>query len=115
MATVSAPLNAEPALPDERAREHLPPKSYVNAVEEDAPAEGAIGFNGTNRSNGTTANGSSNVGSDHVKKGHQASVLNIVNTGAPPAEEKKEETKEDRPPYERQESKHEYSATVCSI
>jgi hypothetical protein len=32
--TVSAPLNAEPSIPEERTQQHLPQKSYVEAVEE---------------------------------------------------------------------------------
>lgn len=107
MATASAPLKAEPALPEDRAKQHLPPKSYANAVEEDAPVESANGVNGTNGTNGT----SKQVGDNDVKGGHQASVLRIVDTGVPPAEEKKEEKTEERPQYERQESQHEYSAT----
>lgn len=116
MATVSSPLNAEAALPEDRAKQNLPPKSYADAVEEEAPAESANGVNGMNGTNGTTAtNGTHNVGSDDVGKGHQASVLKIVDTGAPAAEGKKEDAKEERPPFERQESKHEYSATVYNV
>ena len=116
MATVGAALNAEPALPEDRKKQQLPPKSYANAVEEDAPAGVANGVNGKKGLNGTTTNGSSDVGSsDDVKKGHQPSVLRIVGTGAPAVEERKEDAKEDRPQFERQESKHEYSATVFAV
>jgi 2-acylglycerol O-acyltransferase 2 len=115
MATVSAPLNAEPALPEDRAKQQLPPKSYTNAVEEDAPKEGANGVNGVNGANGA----SEYVGNDDVRGDQKASVLRIVDTGAPVAEEKKEEGKEEkteeRPQLGRQESKQEYSATVCYL
>ena len=114
MATVSAPLNAAPALPEDREKQQLPPKSYANAVEEDAPAESANVVNGTNGTNG--ANGTSKHISDDANGGHQASVLRIVDTVVPPTEdtkEEKQEKSEERPQYERQESKHEYSATVC--
>jgi 2-acylglycerol O-acyltransferase 2 len=119
MASVNAPLNANPALPEERAKQHLPSKSYADAVEEEAPKEisnGVNGTNGTNAANGT--NRASTIGSNDVKGGHQASVLRIVDTGASPVEEKKEDKdimEETRPQYERQESQHEYSATVCSL
>jgi 2-acylglycerol O-acyltransferase 2 len=112
MATVSSPLNAEPALPEDRAKQHLPPKSYAAAVEEEAPKEVVSGVNGTNGA--PAANGSYSVDSDDMKKGHRASVLRIVDTGAPAAEEKKEGAKGERPQWDRQESQHEYSATVCS-
>jgi 2-acylglycerol O-acyltransferase 2 len=88
MATVGAPLNAEPALAEDRAKYHLPPKSYADAVEEDVPANGEL----------------------------KASVLRIVDTGAPAKDEKenkKEEKGGDRPDYCRQESQQEYSANVC--
>jgi 2-acylglycerol O-acyltransferase 2 len=83
----AAPLNAEPAQPEERKKQHLSPKSYAEAVEQEPPANGANGSNG-----------------------HKASVLRIVDTGAPETKDKQEE----RPQFERQESKHEYSATVGS-
>lgn len=114
MATVSAPLNAEPALPEDRAKQHLALKSYANAVEEEPPVEASSGVNGTNRTNGTN----NQVGDDDGKGRHKASVLKIVDTSVPPAEEKKEEKGEkadERPPYQRQESKQEYSATVCCL
>jgi 2-acylglycerol O-acyltransferase 2 len=114
MATVSAPFNAEPALPEDRAKQHLAPKSYADAVEE-PPVEASNGVNGTNGINGTNKQ----VGDGDAKGGHKASVLKIVDTGVPPPEEKKEEKKgekaDERPQYERQESKQEYSATVCCL
>jgi 2-acylglycerol O-acyltransferase 2 len=115
MATVSAPLNVEPALPEDRATQPLPPKSYAEAVEKEAPAEAINGVHGIKDPNGkTAANGTDNVGGDDTEGGHKASALSI-DTGAPAAEEKEEESKEDRPQLERQESKHEYSATVLPM
>jgi 2-acylglycerol O-acyltransferase 2 len=103
-----ATLNAEPTLPEDRENQQLPPKSYADALGEDAPAEGAW-ITGKKTANGAKAvNGSNHVGSDGVNKAHQASVLRIVDTNAPAAED----AKEDRPQYERRESKYEYSATV---
>jgi 2-acylglycerol O-acyltransferase 2 len=106
--TMSAPLNAEPANPDERQQQNLAPKSYANAVEEPAPL--LHGTNGTSNANGTT-NGNQNSEINGSREGggkHKASVLRIVDTSA--------DTKEnhvERPEIERQESKQEYSATVC--
>ena len=113
MASASAPLNAQPALPDDRAKQHLPPKSYADAVEEEVPFESANGINGTNDI--TTTNGASKIGSDDANVDLKASVLRIVDTGAPAAEEKKEENNESRPQFERQESNNEYSATVYPL
>lgn len=107
-ATVSAPLNAEPANPEEHKDNNLPPKSYADAVEEEAPAAGTNESkvtNGVMVSNGS--NGTNGTGSG------KASVLRIVNTGAPDAKEK-EEGKGERPLVERQESQREYTATVCA-
>ncbi|KAH9219061.1 diacylglycerol O-acyltransferase-like protein 2B [Leptodontidium sp. 2 PMI_412] len=104
-ATVSAPLNAEPANPEEHKDNNLPPKSYADAVEEEAPAAGtneSKATNGVMVSNGS--NGTNGTGSG------KASVLRIVNTGAPDAKEK-EEGKGERPLVERQESQREYTAT----
>jgi 2-acylglycerol O-acyltransferase 2 len=110
-APAAAPLNAEPAQSEERKKQHLPPKSYADAVEETPPSEGSNGSKDANGSNGTSKiNGANGVGDDGAKQtGHKASVLGIVDTGAPETKEKQAE----RPELERQESKHEYSATVC--
>lgn len=108
--TASAPLSAEPALPLQRREQHLPPKSYADAVEESIPANGHNGTdaegvkNGANTSSGI--NGSRDNGSE---AGHTASVLRIVDTGSAP-----QQKQEERPDLPRQESKHEYSATVRS-
>jgi 2-acylglycerol O-acyltransferase 2 len=107
MATVGAPLNAEPALAEDRAKYHLPPKSYADAVEEDVPAESASGTNGSNETSKPV---------DAANGELKASVLRIVDTGAPAKDEKenkKEEKGGDRPDYCRQESQQEYSANVC--
>lgn len=113
MAAPSAPLNAEPANPVERKENHLPPKSYADAVEEESPVNGADGAadrNGTNGTGGRNAvkGGKSANAIEETK--HKAPVLRIVDTGAPDAKEKQEE----RPQVERQESKQEYTATVSS-
>ncbi|TVY19343.1 Diacylglycerol O-acyltransferase 2A [Lachnellula arida] len=102
--TASVPLNAEPSQPDVREKQHLDPKSYLDAVEEEPPA------NGTNGTNGTTA-GSMDTSSEAEwlkPSSHKASVLRIVDTGADVKERETEEERE-RPQYDRQESKHEYS------
>ena len=106
-ATASAPLNAESAIPEERKNLHLPPKSFADALVEDPPTNGtsnANGINGVDKSNGTKVR--NNEDKDKSAP-HKASVLRIVDTGAPEAKEKP-----DRPDFERQESQHEYSAAV---
>jgi len=105
-AASAAPLNAEPAQPEDREKQHLPPKSYADAVEQDPRANGTNGANDANGADEANGNGAEQNG---VKQtGHKASVLRIVDTGAPAMEGKQGE----RPQIERQESKHEYSATV---
>ncbi|PVH88390.1 diacylglycerol O-acyltransferas-like protein 2B [Cadophora sp. DSE1049] len=104
---VSAPLNAEPANPKDRKDSNLPPKSYADAVEKEAPAAATNGTKITNGVNGTNAsNGTNGTGGGK----HTASVLRIVDTGAPEGKDVKEKEGE-RPPIERQESKQEYTAT----
>ncbi|PMD51835.1 diacylglycerol O-acyltransferas-like protein 2B [Hyaloscypha bicolor E] len=100
----AAPHNAEPALPDERKKQQLPPKSYADAVEQEPPANGTNGTNDANGINGANGNGTEH--DDSKQTGHMASVLRIVDTGAPETKDKQE----GRPQFERQESKHEYSA-----
>jgi 2-acylglycerol O-acyltransferase 2 len=87
------PLHAAPAEPEQRAKQNLPPKSYLDAVEQDFPAEDMDIISNTD---GVTG-----------KKG--ASVLKIVNTGAPAAESKIQE----RPEIGREGSTYEYSAQAC--
>jgi 2-acylglycerol O-acyltransferase 2 len=106
--TVSVPLNAEPSLPEERKQQRLEPKSYVDAVQEEPPVNGT---------NGANTNGTNNVASNEAQwmkpSPHKASVLRIVDTGADVKEkETKQENENERPQFERQESKHEYSAAV---
>jgi 2-acylglycerol O-acyltransferase 2 len=113
MATPTAvPLNAEPAHPKERKKQCLSPKSYADAVEEEPPTDGPNGSKDANGSNcASKMNGVNGAGNDGSKQtGHNASVLRIVDTGAPGTKAKQAE----RPELERQESKHEYSATVGS-
>ncbi|CZT47382.1 related to diacylglycerol acyltransferase type 2a [Rhynchosporium secalis] len=109
-ATTSAPLNAEPANPEERQENHLPPKSYAYAVEEEAPKpepNEAKAKNGKNDLNGITGTNGTGTGK------HAAPVLRIVDTGAPAAKEKNEEKaiKEERPSVDRKVSQQEYTAT----
>ena len=106
--TASVPLNAEPSQPDEREKQHLDPKSYVDAVQEEPPVNG----NGTNGTSAKSNNATSE--SEWLKaSSHKASVLRIVDTGAE-GKEKETEKKGERPQYERQESKHKYSGAVRS-
>ncbi len=125
----SARLNAEPSQPDERESQHLQPKSYVDAVLQNpvkAASETANGTTGPNGAHGTTgtfqdehANGSS------IGSGQGTSILQIVQmhdaTAKSPgsndingdsANGPWQGDQEKRPGVERQESKHEYSATV---
>lgn len=112
-APTAAPLNAEPAFPEERKKQHLPVKSYADAVDEPAPSDGYDASKDSSTSNGASqTNRVNGAGDDGSKQaGHKASVLRIVDTGA----SVKRETQAERPDLERQESKHEYSATVCSL
>lgn len=107
--SASVPLNAEPSQPDVREKQHLDPKSYVDAAQEEPPV------NGTNGTNGTTT-GSTDTSSEAEwlkSSSHKASVLRIVDTGADVKGRETEEERE-RPQYDRQESKHEYSGAVRS-
>ena len=108
----NAPLNAEPAGPEERNTQHLPLKSFVDAVVQDPPANGANGINGTKGSNSKKGlemtNGLIN-GAEDKSAPDKASVLRILD---PDDAETREKQQEDRPQFERQESQHEYSATV---
>jgi len=113
-------LSAEPANAEEREQQNLPPKSYADAVEDESVVNGSKGnsitngLNGTSTATGTNGTNSESTAASELGK-HAASVLRIVDTGAPDGNEKKES----RPLVERQESQHEYSATVfllaCSV
>ncbi len=105
-------LNAEPALPEERKDQSLPPKSFADAVQQDPPVNGADGsndINGTNEIRKSTEVNSRNNGGDAKPGQHTASVLRIVDTGVPG----KQETPQERPEYDRKESQREFVATVC--
>lgn len=102
----TAPLNGELAKAEEHEKKHLAPKSYADALEQERPTNAAHGTNDVNGANGM--NGAEDEGAK--KPGYKASVLRIVDTGAL---EMKDQPGE-RPQFERQESKHEYSATVGS-
>lgn len=112
-----ATRNAEPALSDERAKQHLPPKSYKEAAEEAGVNGTGVGDGNGKDSGASTSRGDGGGGGKAVNgTGRAAAVLKIVDTGAPASagEGNKEGNKENnRPQVERQESIHEYSATVC--
>lgn len=163
----SAPLSAEPAVPEVREQLHLPPKSFADAaaVEDPAPSSGATSETSDTRVNGSNGGVeeyySVNKDDDKTVK-HKASVLRIVDThpegetdgvSDEEKEEKNDENKplkeesekisrnnskkskdqnkkiepkeeikqpekaeeKERPLLDRQESKHEYSATVSPI
>ncbi|KAI9053617.1 hypothetical protein LZ554_002571 [Drepanopeziza brunnea f. sp. 'monogermtubi'] len=110
-APISAPLNAEPANPEERKGNNLPEKSYADAVQEEPPTEetanGSRGANGINGASPTVAATDASHGSNgtgEVK--HKASVLRIVDTGAPGPKKKSE----NRPAIEKQGSQPEHAA-----
>lgn len=97
-----ASLSAEPALPSEREEQHLPPKSYADAVEEEPSATSTNGINDELEEKDVKKP----FGVNGKSTPQMASTLRIVNTGSDSKE------KETRPEIPRQESKHEYSATV---
>ncbi|THV52507.1 hypothetical protein BGAL_0077g00210 [Botrytis galanthina] len=105
-------LNSEPALPEEREKLHLPPKSYADAAEE-TPESRDDGRNENdenkeNGANGQTAPHANGLGKNGPK--HKVSVLRIVDTNS--SDSTKSVDKQDtRPNFDRQESKREYSAT----
>lgn len=108
-------LNSEPALPEEREKLHLPPKSYADAAEEtpESPDDGRNenDENKENGANGQTAPNANGLGKNGPK--HKVSVLRIVDTNS--SDSTKSVDKQDtRPKFDRQESKREYSATVCA-
>lgn len=111
---ISAPLNAEPADPEERRDNNLPEKSYADAVQEEAPVDGAHENSGSNAANGsstTESNGANGAGEEK----HKVGILRIIDTGAPAAPQdkpEKGEKPEERPTAERQVSQREYTATV---
>jgi len=108
----SVSLNAEPSQPDVREKQHLEPKSYVDAVHEEPHVNGTNGTNGTTvRSKNTNSEAEWLNSSSH--KASVASVLRIVDTGAD-VKEKETAKGGERPQYERQESKVEYSGAVRS-
>ena len=107
------------AIPEERKKQHLPPKSYANAIED--PMSSALS-NGTDSTQGADKVNHKENGDNKGREGgvvHSSKVLKIVNTGVPDLEEitnmkdnKKDQEKlgADRPAMERQESKQEYEA-----
>jgi len=106
-----ATLNAEPARPEGRKVQDLPPKSYAAAaVEEPSAPNGSVGYGGdeSNRENGMKHSNGTNGTTTNGGVTHMAPVLRIVDTSAT----KPKEDEDQRPKMERQESKHEYTATV---
>ncbi len=97
-ASISSPFSAEPADPIERLKLELPTKSYADAVEETLPGSDEKAANGSEHVNGR--NGTKPTAEVN---GHTASVIRIVDTGAP-------ETKQTL--QEEEILKEEYSATV---
>jgi 2-acylglycerol O-acyltransferase 2 len=117
--TAEAPLNAEPSRPEDRQSQHLEPKSYVEAVQED-PSQAINGAaNGINESNWSTGvNGESQSDSDPSRSKHGIAILRITTTlgeGEPKGTPERSDEKQERPNLDREESKHEYSATVCIL
>ncbi|PQE20756.1 diacylglycerol o-acyltransferase 2a protein [Rutstroemia sp. NJR-2017a BBW] len=113
---MAGPTLAEPALPEEREKQHLPPKTYVDAVEESpASTDGHVnGARNGDQSNGTTdKNGALGNGAAENGPKHKASVLRILDTGTSGSTQFPitADGKENRPQIGRQESKSEYSAT----
>lgn len=107
---------AEPALPEEREILNLPPKSYADAVEE-APGSPNDESNG-NKENEVNGQKQSNIatsanGLEEDRPKHRVSVLRIVDTNGTDSA-KSTDNNRTRPTVDRQESKSEYSATVCT-
>lgn len=103
---------AAPALPGEREKLNLPPKSYADAAEEtpQSPDDIIIG----NKENGVNGQAPTNAtGSEGNGPKHNVSVLRIVDTNGMNST-KPADNKDSRPSFHRQESKREYSATVCA-
>ena len=90
-----------------------PEKSYADAVEAAPPV--SVNGNGINGTNGNKKENvdphSTNSVEDETRVIHSAKVLKIINTGT----QYQVENKNERPSVERQESKYEYTATVCVL
>ena len=108
------------AIPEQRAKQHLSPKSYADAIEEAAPSKPPNGPIGTNENGTNKEDYNENERADGDKGGvaHSTTVLKIVNTGS--ELEEKTNSKDERrvegklggarPVVERVESKQEYEA-----
>ncbi|EDO02328.1 hypothetical protein SS1G_04804 [Sclerotinia sclerotiorum 1980 UF-70] len=99
-----------PALPEEREKLNLPPKSYADAAEKtpELPNDKSD-ENKENEVNGQAVTSSN--GSDETGHRHKVSVLRIVDVNGTTDSAKLTDNKEARPKVDRQESKREYSAT----
>lgn len=110
---MAAPSSAPaPSVPEEREKQHLPPKSYADAVEESPIEQGKqTEGNGDGHQDGDGANATP-YNPPQSSTRHKASVLRIV---APETqnEDKSEEKDSSRPDLSRGVSKEEYTATVC--
>lgn len=114
---MAGPTSAEPALPGEREKQHLPPKTYADAVEESpVPPGGHVnGAKNGHWSNGSVErNGIPGDGAVENEPKHTVSVVSILDTGSSGSTQSPitVDGKENRPQIERQKSKSEYSATV---
>jgi len=116
---------ANPAKPEDREKQDLPPKSYAAAAVEEAPPKREYSENGEKKYTNRKINGKSK------SPNKKSSVLRIVNTNGKDksSDSEKSETSDKlekdvklekdekdervgRPTMERQESKHEYTAEV---
>ncbi|KAH8676696.1 diacylglycerol acyltransferase-domain-containing protein [Tricladium varicosporioides] len=100
---MAAPLS-EPSQPEERNKQHLPPKSYADAAEEESLVNGTNGSNGINGGYNESKDVTSTGANGGASKQYKASVLGIVASDSSKDEQA-------QPGYERQISSHEYSAT----
>jgi hypothetical protein len=86
--TAAMSLNAEPAAPEEREAQHLPPKSYADAAEEALEPQSHV--------NGTDGTAGGNAQHDHVEtdgpKANGVAVLRIVDTNGHQDDDKKPTT-----------------------
>ena len=106
-----AAVASEPSVPEVREKQHLPPKSYADAVEE-TPNGQDTQENGEADGHQGADQGNVNGKPAHNSTRQKASVLRIVSTDTQ-EDHKTEEKKNLRPdPPSRGVSKEEYSATV---
>ncbi|KAF7879011.1 hypothetical protein EAF04_000211 [Stromatinia cepivora] len=108
--SISTSITTTPALPEEREKLNLPPKSYADAAEETPEyPDDRSDENKENEVNGQTVTNLN--GSDGNGPRHKVSVLRIMDVNGTTDSAKSTDNKETRPKVDRQESKREYSAT----